>query len=84
MTQIIGAMNLSKEVVLCTFNGSRFVIEQLESILAQSEPVDRISICDDCSSDDSEELVPFVRAIVPDVDLAAGRLVVDPPDGMFE
>jgi len=34
--------------------------------------------------DDSEELVPFVRAIVPDVDLAAGRLVVDPPDGMFE
>ena len=35
-------------------------------------------------TDDTEELVPFVRAIVPDVDLASGRLVVDPPDGMFE
>ncbi len=33
--------------------------------------------------DGTEELVPFVRAIVPDVDLAAGRLTVDPPDGMF-
>jgi len=34
-------------------------------------------------TDGSEELVPFVSAIVPVVDLEAGRLVVDPPDGMF-
>jgi 16S rRNA processing protein RimM len=34
--------------------------------------------------DGSQELVPFVSAIVPTVDLPAGRLVVDPPDGMFE
>jgi len=27
--------------------------------------------------------VPFVSAIVPTVDLAGGKLVVDPPDGMF-
>jgi 16S rRNA processing protein RimM len=33
--------------------------------------------------DGSQELVPFVSAIVPVVDLKAGRLVVDPPDGMF-
>ena len=33
--------------------------------------------------DGSEELVPFVSAIVPVVDLAAGSLVVEPPDGMF-
>ena len=33
--------------------------------------------------DDSEELVPFVKAIVPVVDLAGRRVVVDPPDGMF-
>jgi 16S rRNA processing protein RimM len=33
--------------------------------------------------DGSDELVPFVSAIVPVVDLEAGRLVVDPPDGMF-
>jgi 16S rRNA processing protein RimM len=29
-------------------------------------------------------LVPFVKAIVPRVDLAAGRVVVDPPDGLFD
>jgi 16S rRNA processing protein RimM len=33
--------------------------------------------------DGSQELVPFVSPIVPVVDLEAGRLVVDPPDGMF-
>ena len=33
--------------------------------------------------DGSQELVPFVSAIVPTVDLVNGRLVVDPPDGMF-
>ena len=31
-----------------------------------------------------EILVPFVRAIVPEVDLERGRLVVDPPDGLLE
>ena len=34
--------------------------------------------------DGAELLVPFVRAIVPTVDLAAGRLVVTPPDGLLE
>jgi 16S rRNA processing protein RimM len=32
----------------------------------------------------SELLVPFVRAIVPSVDLAAGRLVVEPPEGLLD
>jgi 16S rRNA processing protein RimM len=32
----------------------------------------------------ADVLVPFVAAIVPTVDLAAGRLVIDPPDGMFD
>jgi 16S rRNA processing protein RimM len=29
-------------------------------------------------------LVPFVREIVPVVDLAAGRVVIDPPEGLLE
>lgn len=29
-------------------------------------------------------LVPFSKAIVPTVDLAAGRLVLDPPGGLFD
>jgi 16S rRNA processing protein RimM len=32
----------------------------------------------------SEVLVPFVRAIVPEVDLAGGRLMVDPPEGLLD
>jgi 16S rRNA processing protein RimM len=35
-------------------------------------------------SDGGELLVPFVRSIVPTVDLDARRLVVDPPDGLLE
>lgn len=32
----------------------------------------------------TEALVPFVRAIVPTVDLAAGRVLVTPPPGLLE
>lgn len=33
--------------------------------------------------DGTAELVPFVSAIVPTVDRAGRRIVIDPPDGMF-
>lgn len=33
---------------------------------------------------DQEVLVPFVKAIVPEVDLGAGRVIVTPPAGLFE
>jgi 16S rRNA processing protein RimM len=33
---------------------------------------------------ETEVLVPFVAAIVPEVDLEAGRVVVTPPAGLFE
>ncbi len=32
----------------------------------------------------AEVLVPFVLAMVPEVDVAAGRLVVDPPEGLLD
>ncbi|GAA5062829.1 16S rRNA processing protein RimM [Thermocatellispora tengchongensis] len=31
-----------------------------------------------------EVFVPFVRALVPEVDVAGGRLVVDPPPGLLD
>ena len=34
--------------------------------------------------DGAEALVPFVREIVPTVDVEARRIVVDPPEGLFE
>ena len=32
----------------------------------------------------TEVLVPFVKAIVPDVDLGSRRVVVDPPEGLLD
>jgi 16S rRNA processing protein RimM len=34
--------------------------------------------------DDRDLLIPFVSAIVPLVDIAAGRVVIDPPPGLIE
>jgi len=34
--------------------------------------------------DGREALVPFVKAIVPEVDLAGGRVVLTPPEGLFD
>ncbi|HAM25181.1 MAG TPA: ribosome maturation factor RimM [Microbacteriaceae bacterium] len=36
------------------------------------------------TTETGEVLVPFVKAIVPSVDIAAGTLTVTPPDGLFE
>jgi 16S rRNA processing protein RimM len=35
-------------------------------------------------TDRGEALVPFVRAIVPEVDLSGGRVVLDPPAGLLD
>jgi 16S rRNA processing protein RimM len=35
-------------------------------------------------ADGREHLVPFVRELVPAVDVPGGRVVVDPPEGLFD
>ena len=35
-------------------------------------------------SDGGTALIPFVRQIVPEVDVKGGRVVVDPPDGLLD
>lgn len=58
------------------------VIDRLEHMPAQDLLVVRI---DDPSTGSAREvLVPFVRAIVPEVDVEGGRVVVTPPDGLLE
>lgn len=44
-------------VAMATYNGARYVEEQLESIRIQTMPVDEVRICDDCSSDRTVEVV---------------------------
>jgi glycosyltransferase involved in cell wall biosynthesis len=44
-------------VALCVFNGARYLASQIDSIAAQTRPPDELVICDDGSSDSSEEIV---------------------------
>ena len=44
-------------VALCTYNGEKFLKEQINSILQQSIHVDEIVICDDCSIDSTKEIL---------------------------
>jgi glycosyltransferase involved in cell wall biosynthesis len=44
-------------VALCTHNGARFVLEQVRSILEQSEPPIQVVLSDDASNDDTVALV---------------------------
>ena len=42
---------------MCTYNGARFVAEQLASIAAQTRPPDELVVCDDCSTDATLECI---------------------------
>ena len=44
-------------VVVCTYNGERFLAEQLQSILNQTHPPDNIIVSDDGSSDSTLDIV---------------------------
>jgi glycosyltransferase involved in cell wall biosynthesis len=44
-------------VAMCTYNGARFIREQLESIAAQSQVPNELVVCDDCSGDGSLEVI---------------------------
>lgn len=48
-------MNVS--VAMCTYNGAKYIEEQLKSILNQSRRVDEIVICDDGSTDDTLKII---------------------------
>jgi glycosyltransferase involved in cell wall biosynthesis len=44
-------------VAMCTYNGARFLHEQLESIAAQTRLPDELVVCDDRSADGSVEII---------------------------
>lgn len=50
-------LNMKISVAMCTYNGEKFLKEQLESILLQSKPVDEIVICDDKSTDKTVTII---------------------------
>jgi len=66
-------------VALCTYNGEKFLAQQINSILNQSYPVDEIIICDDCSTDNTIEIIKnfqrkpgcIIKLVVNEVSLGA-------------
>ena len=44
-------------ICMATYNGSVFIREQIDSILDQIEINDELIICDDCSTDDTVEII---------------------------
>lgn len=48
-------------VALCTYNGERYIREQLESVLNQTIPVDEIVVCDDRSTDNTLKIIESFR-----------------------
>jgi glycosyltransferase involved in cell wall biosynthesis len=48
-------------VAMCTYNGEKYIKEQLESILNQTVAVDEIVICDDGSKDKTIEIIGQIQ-----------------------
>ena len=51
---------ISVSVVMCTYNGSRFIEEQVKSILNQTYPIEELIISDDASTDATPEIVQLL------------------------
>ncbi len=58
-------MTVKISVALCTYNGQRFLHEQLQSLLDQTVRPDELVVCDDGSSDDSVAVVEAFAAHAP-------------------
>jgi glycosyltransferase involved in cell wall biosynthesis len=65
------AMEKKVSVVMCTYNGAKYLREQLESIVRQTYPIYELIIQDDCSTDNTPEILkeysgkyPYVCIII--------------------
>lgn len=56
---------MTTSVALCTFNGEKFLKEQLDSILSQDIPVNEIVICDDASTDGTQLILKEYESKFP-------------------
>ncbi len=52
-------------VAMCTYNGAKYLQEQLDSIAAQSRLPDLLVVCDDCSDDDTPAIIERFAAAAP-------------------
>jgi len=52
-------------IALCTYNGEKFLREQLDSIAEQTLLPDELVVCDDCSSDGTIDIINHFRECAP-------------------
>jgi len=75
----VDASKNTVSVVMCTYNGARYVKEQLDSILSQTYPLHEVLIFDDRSTD---ETVSIIQKTIEDFPFA--KLFVNPKNLGFE
>jgi 16S rRNA processing protein RimM len=72
---------------------SRAALEGLRVVDLQGQQLGRVEAVDDGVAadllrvrtvDGDEVLVPLARALCPEIDLQEGKIVVDPPEGLFD
>lgn len=63
-------------VALCTYNGEKYIRQQLDSILNQTMPVDEIVVCDDCSTDSTCEIISSYVGKYPHIKLIKNNVNV--------
>ena len=51
-------------IALCTYNGSKYLAEQLESLKNQTVKADEVIVCDDCSTDKTLEILKKYKDIL--------------------
>lgn len=54
-------------VALCTYNGEKFIHEQIDSILNQSLKIDEIVVCDDGSTDQTQNILAEYENKFPNI-----------------
>ncbi len=54
-------------VALCTYNGEKYLHQQIDSILEQTIKVDEIVVCDDGSKDQTQEILSEYQKQFPEV-----------------
>ena len=59
-------------VVMTTYNGEKYLLEQLESLRSQTLKIDEVIIMDDCSKDETPELI---RKYIIDNGLSEWKLI---------
>ena len=60
-------------IIMATFNGARYVDDQLQSILAQATPSDEVIIADDCSTDGTYAILVDYAQRYPTIKVVRNR-----------